>query len=152
MSYLLPFDTIHRVLEARILEGVMILFSNGPRCQNPPLWRVHLGWPCMAWLHWVPQVPSPWEGCDPWRRIWFRMECKSQVLLRCLYLSTQCSLCIGSPWVSPGLCSIVIPPQRPSLRHPCHGTALALSSPSSLLYSCLAPLDTVFWICVCVSS
>ena len=62
------------------------------------------------------------------------------------------SLCIGSPWVSPGLCSVIIPPQRPSLRHPCHGTALALSSPSSLLYLCLPPLDTVFWICVCVSS
>ena len=35
-------------------------------CQNPPLWPVHLGWPCMAWLIASLSYPSPLAMARLW--------------------------------------------------------------------------------------
>ena len=64
----LPFYTAHGVLMGRILDSHSLLYWT-TFYQNSPLWPIHLGWPYQAWpeLHWVMQVPSPWQGSNPWR-------------------------------------------------------------------------------------
>ena len=47
----LPFHIVHGILVARILERMAIPSSRWITfCQNSPLWPLHLGCPCMAWL------------------------------------------------------------------------------------------------------
>ena len=48
---LLPFPTVHGILQARIPKWFAIPFSSGTRfCQNSPQWLVCLGWSYMTWL------------------------------------------------------------------------------------------------------
>ena len=46
---LLTFYTVLRILMASTLEWLITRSSSGS-CQNSPIWPVHLGWPCTAWL------------------------------------------------------------------------------------------------------
>ena len=66
------FDTVHGVLMANILVWIVISYSSGPHFVR----KLHfdssvLGGPARhgSQLHWVNQVPSPWQNCDPWRNI-----------------------------------------------------------------------------------
>ena len=79
------------------------------------------------------------------------MGCKSKVLLRHLYLSTQCSHSVRRLTLSSSRPLLHGHPPRRGLPWVTHDrAALALSSnPPSLLYSCLPP-DTIFWVCVCL--
>ena len=48
----LPFYTVHGVIHHSKNTGVVChcLLQWTVFCQNSPLWPVHLGWPCTAWL------------------------------------------------------------------------------------------------------
>ena len=75
---ILPFPTVHGVLEARIMKWFAIPFSSGPHSvrplhHDPPILGCTVG---MAWFHWVRQ------GCGPsvirltsflW--VWFQCVC-----------------------------------------------------------------------------
>ena len=57
---LLPFHTVHEVLQARTLVSSAISSSKMITfCQNPSLWPVHLGWSCITWLLALLNYTSP---------------------------------------------------------------------------------------------
>ena len=70
MSFL-PFHTVHRVTQARILEWFAIPSSsggpNGPHFfQNSSLWSIHLEWPHIAWLIASLSYTSPFAMTSLW--------------------------------------------------------------------------------------
>ena len=62
----LPFHTVHRVLQARILEWVANHSSCGPRFVRTLQYDLSVGWPCMAWLIDSMSYASP----RPTTRLW----------------------------------------------------------------------------------
>ena len=63
----LPFYTVHMILMANILRWFAIPFSSVLSFfQNSPLWPVHLGWPCTAWLIASLSYTSPFTTTKQW--------------------------------------------------------------------------------------
>ena len=62
----LSFRTVYEVLVARVLEWFAIPSWWTTFCQNAPLWPVHLGWPCTAWLIASLSCTSPFTTTRLW--------------------------------------------------------------------------------------
>ena len=86
----LPFHTVHGVLKARMLKWFAIPFSSGPRFvrTSSPLWPIHLGWPCTAWLIASLSYTNPFTTV----RLWTEGVCILNALRRVYNISITCSL------------------------------------------------------------
>ena len=61
------FYTVHRILNGKYTVVVCFSFLYWITfCQNSPLWPIHLGWPCMAWLIASLSYASPFATTRHW--------------------------------------------------------------------------------------